>query len=154
MSRFFIQRFNRKFDKKITAIAPVALSMLLEHPWPGNVRELENIIEHAVIMADDDVIRASNLPDYLQSMKRPMLALPTGADEVVVEAVHDAETAEPEFVALADMEKQLIGETLIKCNGNQTLAAKKLGISRSTLWRKMKEYEIRASFASEEAPAG
>ncbi len=105
-------------------------------------------------MADDDVIRASNLPDYLQTIKKPMLALPEGIGEAVAEAAQEAETAEPGFMTLAEMEKQLIAETLMRCDGNQTLAAEKLGISRSTLWRKMKEYEIRTSLASEEVSTG
>ena len=128
--------------------------VLANYSYPGNVRELENIIEHAVIMAEDDVIRASNLPDYMQSIEKPMLALPEGVEEAVAVAAHEAETSEPEFISLAEMEKRLITETLIKCDGNQTLAAQKLGVSRSTLWRKMKEYEIRTSFASKEATAG
>ncbi len=151
--RHFISKFNRRFNRSIRDMDRQAQFILANYAYPGNVREMENIIEHAVIMADDDVIRASNLPDYLQTIRGPMLALPKSIGEDTVETVHGTETEEPEFIALAEMEKRLIGETLIKCEGNQTLAAQKLGISRSTLWRKMKEYEIKASFASEEAPS-
>jgi len=154
--RYFISKFNRQFNRSIHDMDRQAQFILANYSYPGNVRELENILEHAVIMADDDVILASNLPDYLQTIKRPILALPHGSGDAVTVADLGAETAEaePEFIPLAEMEKRLITETLIKCEGNQTLAAQKLGISRSTLWRKMKEYEIKASFASEEAPAG
>jgi DNA-binding NtrC family response regulator len=148
--RHFISRFNRRFNRSIRDMDRQAQFILANYSYPGNVREMENIIEHAVIMADDDVIRSANLPDYLQTMGGPMLALPRGSDEPAAEPVYDIDEPEPEFIALAEMEKRLIGETLIKCDGNQTLAARKLGISRSTLWRKMKEYDIRASFASEE----
>jgi DNA-binding NtrC family response regulator len=83
-----------------------------------------------------------------------MLALPERVEEAVVGSVHAAKTNEPEFISLAEMEKRLISETLIKCDGNQTLAAQKLGVSRSTLWRKMKEYQIKNALPSEEATAG
>jgi len=152
--RHMISKFNRRFNRSIGDMDRRAQFVLANYDYPGNVRELENIIEHAVIMAEDDVIRASSLPDYLQSIQRPMLALPERVEEAVVEAVHEAQADEPEFISLAEMEKRLIGETLIKCDGNQTLAAQKLGISRSTLWRKMKEYQIKNALPSEEATAG
>ena len=148
--RYFISKFNRQFNRNIREIDRQAQFILANYDYPGNVRELENIIEHAVIIADDDVIRASTLPDYLQSVTRPMLALPEGIEEYVAAAMHDAEAGEPHFMTLAEMEKQLITETLLKCDGNQTAAADKLGISRSTLWRKMKEYEIKTSLIQDE----
>jgi DNA-binding NtrC family response regulator len=153
LMRYFIAKFNRRFNRSIREIDRQAQFVLANYEYPGNVRELENIIEHAVIMADDDVIRANSLPDYLQTLRKPMLALPKGIEEALAAAAHEAQAAEPGFVTLAEMEKRLITETLIKCEGNQTLAAEKLGISRSTLWRKMKEYNIRASFTPEETPA-
>ena len=150
--RYFISKFNRRFNRGIHDMDRQVQFILANYRYPGNVRELENIIEHAVIMAEDDSIRASDLPDYLLTLKGPILALPKGLGEVEAELTFEPEgEAEPEFIALAEMEKRLISETLIKCDGNQTLAAQKLGISRSTLWRKMKEYEIRSAFASEEA---
>ncbi len=150
--RYFISKFDRQFNRSIREIDRQAQFILANYDYPGNVRELENIIEHAVIMADDDVIRAQNLPDYLQTIKKPMLALPKGIEEALAAGAHDAETGSPQFITLAEMEKQLISETLVKCDGNQTAAAEKLGISRSTLWRKMKEYKIRTTFTPEEVP--
>jgi DNA-binding NtrC family response regulator len=148
--RYFISKFNRQFNRGIREIDKKAQFILANYNYPGNVRELENIIEHAVIMADDDVIRAHNLPDYLQSIARPMLALPRALEEAVGAGDQETEGEVKEFVTLAEMEKRLIAETLIRCDGNQTLAAEKLGISRSTLWRKMKEYSIRTVLAPEE----
>jgi DNA-binding NtrC family response regulator len=151
--RYFLSKFNRQFNRNIHDMDRQAQFILANYAYPGNVRELENIIEHAVIMAEDDVIRASDLPDYMQAVRGPMLALPASVVEATADATYTVEPEEPEFIPLAEMERRLISETLIKCDGNQTLAAQKLGISRSTLWRKMKEYKIKASFASEEAPA-
>ena len=62
---YFIDRFNVKLGKKITGIAPAAMSLLLQHNWPGNVRELENLIERAVIMAETDVITQDQLPQAI-----------------------------------------------------------------------------------------
>ena len=153
--RYFISKFNRRFNRGIHDMDRRAQFILANYRYPGNVRELENIIEHAVIMAEDDSIGVADLPDYMQTFKGPMLALPKGLDEAAIGATIEPDGgSEPEFIALAEMEKRLIAETLIKCDGNQTLAAQKLGISRSTLWRKMKEYEIKASFASEKTSAG
>jgi DNA-binding NtrC family response regulator len=148
--RYFISKFNRRFNRSIREIDRHAQFILVNYHYPGNVRELENIIEHAVIMADDDVIRASNLPDHLQIIKKPMLALPSGIEEAVALAAHEVEPSQPEFITLSEMEKRLITETLLKCDGNQTITAEKLGISRSTLWRKMKEYDLKTSFSPQE----
>jgi DNA-binding NtrC family response regulator len=146
--RYFISKFNRQFNRNIRDIDRQAQFILANYEYPGNVRELENIIEHAVIMADDDVIRGSNLPDYIQTTRKPTLALPQGMKETAAMSVGTPDESS-EFITLAEMEKRLLKETLMKCDGNQTLAAEKLGISRSTLWRKIKEYEIKTSFADE-----
>ncbi len=148
--RYFISKFNRQFNRSIREIDRQAQFILANYDYPGNVRELENIIEHAVIMAENDSIRASNLPDYLQTIKKPTLALPKGVEDDMKLAEQEAEDKEPSFMTLAEMEKHLITETLIKCDNNQTLAAEKLGISRSTLWRKIKEYGIKTSFPREQ----
>jgi len=145
--RYFISRFNRRFNRNIREIDRQSQFVLANYDYPGNVRELENMIEYAVIMAEDDVIRASDLPDFLHYIKKSMLALPEAAEETVEATVLETEPTEPEFVTIAEMEKRLIAETLMICGGNQTLAAEKLGISRSTLWRKVKEYGIKTSFS-------
>src|SRR5690606_8002856 len=98
------------------------------YEYPGNVRELETIISHAVIMADDRLIRAGDLPEQVQFGLKPRLRL-----------AHDAANS---VQTLAEVEESHIRNTLEVLNGNQTKAAKLLGISRSTLWRKMKECGI------------
>jgi transcriptional regulator with PAS, ATPase and Fis domain len=107
-----------------------------------NIRELDNIVHHAVLMAEGPRITTADLPPYL--FDRPRLA---GYSPHVVEAVSDnglGMDLSQGFISLAQMEKTLIEATLGKLERNQSLAAKKLGISRSTLWRKMKEYGIAA----------
>jgi transcriptional regulator with PAS, ATPase and Fis domain len=104
--------------------------LLREYQYPGNVRELESIVSHAVIMADGHMIHAQDLPDNVRAQVPPRLALPNYADE--------------DIPTISEMEARLIKSALEKLDGNQTEVAKRLGISRSTLWRKMKQYKIPA----------
>ncbi|HIJ65568.1 MAG TPA: sigma-54-dependent Fis family transcriptional regulator [Candidatus Hydrogenedentes bacterium] len=126
----FITRFNAKFGKSIRGLDDHAQALLQHYDYPGNVRELESIIAHAVILCDGDVIRAQDLPDQLRDLRGRRLALPDYASE--------------SLPSLNEMEKGLIEAALAKLDGNQTEVAKQLGISRSTLWRKMKQYAISA----------
>jgi len=124
----FLTRFNAKFGKHVQEFDEHAEALLRHYDYPGNVRELESIIAHAVIMADSHRVRAADLPDQVRLGSRPRLALPNLASDVIP--------------TIEEMEARLIRQALERLDGNQTEAAKRLGISRSTLWRKMKEYEI------------
>ncbi len=125
--QFFIDKFSAKLGKRVSGLDEPAMLLLDHYDYPGNIRELENIIEHALIMADEGVIRAHDLPDNVSTGAR-RLALPY--------------RSEPDFLTLEQMERGLIVDTLARCKGNQTVAAKKLGISRSTLWRKISKHGI------------
>lgn len=126
----FLTLLNRMHDKRIRGVDPVAARYLQQYPYPGNVRELESIISHAVIMADGEWITSADLPEYMRQgiTARPALSY------------QKRET----LLSLAELEEQHIRHTLDVLKGNQSQAAKKLGISRSTLWRKMREYNIDA----------
>ena len=124
----FLQRFNTRFEKNVYDIDAAAWNMLAHYEFPGNIRELESIIAHGVIMADGDTITVTDLPDQLRFGKNARLGLPQYTDS--------------ELPTIESMERNLIERTLEELDGNQTEVAKSLGISRSTLWRKMKEYEI------------
>ncbi|MFC1736140.1 sigma-54 dependent transcriptional regulator [Candidatus Hydrogenedentota bacterium] len=131
--RHFIREFNPRFGKDVRRIADAAQYVLAHYTYPGNVRELENIIEHAVILSEGGVIRIEDLPDYV-TIESPILQISESAGRSVGK--------EEEFLTLDEMEKRLIKQTLMRCSGNQTVASEKLGISRSTLWRKIKQHEI------------
>lgn len=124
----FIKLANSRYGKQIHGIDGHTRSLLMNYEYPGNVRELETIISHAVIMADGDIIRAGDLPEQVQFGLTPRLRL-----------AHDAAGT---VQTLSEVEEAHIRNTLDTLKGNQTKAAKLLGISRSTLWRKMKEYGI------------
>ena len=124
----FVRRYGVEYGKRPQGFDEQAEILLRYYHYPGNVRELESIVAHAVILCDGDVIRASDLPDQVRAGAAPTLALPNySADNVPT---------------MNEMEDLLIRTALDRFNGNQTEAARKLGISRSTLWRKMKEYGI------------
>ena len=126
----FITQSNVRFGKNVRGMDEAAAQYLRQYAYPGNVRELESIVAHAVIMADSDIIRAQDLPDAVRQGAVRRLALG-----------HDPEG---HIAPLAAAEERHIRDTLKALKGNQSMAAKKLGISRSTLWRKMKEYGIDA----------
>jgi DNA-binding NtrC family response regulator len=124
----FIAQHNARFGKNVRGMDEASAQYLRQYAYPGNVRELESVIAHAIIMADTDMIRAQDLPDAVRHGAVRRLALG-----------HDPDG---NIMPLAASEERHIRDTLKALHGNQSLAAKKLGISRSTLWRKMKEYQI------------
>lgn len=126
LAKEFLKRFNTKFEKSVYGIDDNAWNILAHYEYPGNIRELESIIAHAVIMAESDTVTVTDLPDQLRFGTGARLGLP----------LHESN----ETSTIQNMEKNLIARTLKQLNGNQTEVAKSLGISRSTLWRKMKGY--------------
>jgi DNA-binding NtrC family response regulator len=124
----FIKLANSRYEKQVAGMDDHTRSLLAHYEFPGNVRELETIIAHAVIMADGPLIRAVDLPEQVQFGVKPRLRLPHNAERSVL--------------TLVELERNHIQTTLESLKGNQTKAAKLLGISRSTLWRKIKEYGL------------
>ncbi len=126
---YFINKINKKFGRQIRKLTPVALDALLHHDWPGNVRELKHALERAVILSDGDVISLNDLPNYFQTTMK-------------VDISHKVKTLELVKKTADFLEKQLILETLEKCSWNKTKTAQQLGISRRTLFNKIKKYGI------------
>lgn len=125
----FIQLANRRFGRNVQDMDDEAMACLRRYPFPGNIRELESIVAHGVIMADTPNIRLQDLPE---SVLRGAAALPA----------LEHHGAREEIEPLDRMEARAIRQALEHFGGNQSLTAKALGISRSTLWRKLREYGI------------
>jgi len=138
LCRFFLHRFNQVHKRNISGFDREAEEGILTYPWPGNIRELENAIEHAVVMCETDRIRRGDLPDSVFSAPRPLLRLTSQSVE---------ENPRAHLKTLHDMERDHILRVLAVVEHNQTEAAQILGIGRSTLWRKLKEYGIEESAA-------
>ncbi|MGD2037624.1 MAG: sigma-54 dependent transcriptional regulator [Desulfobacterales bacterium] len=125
----FIERFNNRLNKKIKGIAPAAMSQLLEYAWPGNVRELENMIERALVLAEDSLLQPEHFPSELGRK--------FGGDQM-----EDLFGGHSLKAAQKVMEKRFITKALKKTDGNRTQAARLLEISHPSLLSKIKTYNI------------
>jgi DNA-binding NtrC family response regulator len=132
LAMHYLKNFNREFKKHVTAISPEAEKLLMDYPWYGNARELRNIIERVCILEDTDIICPEHLPSEIvnwsesetESSEGGMIDLPD------------------EGLTLKNVEKSLISQALKKADGNQTKAAKLLGISRDALRYKMQKFHL------------
>ncbi|MBS3756914.1 MAG: sigma-54-dependent Fis family transcriptional regulator [Desulfobacterales bacterium] len=131
LCRFFIERYSTKFEKQIAGISSEAMSLLLEHSWPGNVRELENLIERAVVLAEDDVLGAELFSSLHEAGGQ---CRQEGIDDIV--SGYSLKTGKQA------LEKVLIKKALAATGGNRTKAARLLEISHPSLLSKMKAYQI------------
>jgi PAS domain S-box-containing protein len=122
----FIRKFNKQMGKNIQGIADRVLEIVESHAWPGNVRELANAVEHAFVHAKGALIHPSDLPIRL-------------VDSDVTNIKHTSPRSQNK---LDFVERKLIVRELEAANWRKTLAAKRLGMSRATLWRKMEKYGI------------
>ena len=122
----FVQRFNAKQGKRVQGVTPAVMQILMRHDFPGNVRELENIIEYAFVLCRNGLIDVCHLPDDLK-----------GA--VAAEGLVPARVT-----ALQESEASAIRQAVSRNAGHLGRTARELGISRTTLWRKMKKYGIRS----------
>jgi two-component system nitrogen regulation response regulator GlnG/two-component system response regulator HydG len=129
--RIFVHRYNQVFNKHVSTFSKNTEAILANYSYPGNVRELENIIEHAIVLAEGGEVTERDLPDFIF---RTRLLLSAPKPEVLPGAA--------QVQTLAEMEKDHIAQVLQRTDFNYTDASKKLGISRSTLWRKIKDYKI------------
>jgi DNA-binding NtrC family response regulator len=124
LAEHFLRRFGDKQHRTLSLTAN-AVERLLRYPWPGNVRELENAMERTAILARNDLISPNELPPHIAS------GTPLGPAPVL-----------PREQTLAQVEKSHILQTLERCGWNHSQAAETLGIGRTSLWRKLKEYQI------------
>lgn len=123
----FIKQGSRNTGKKILGVTPAAMDLLIEYPWPGNIRELRNVIEYAFVLCPGGSIDTAHLPPKLG-----------GRDKKRVKATL---TAFPVSGNRIDEKEELLG-VLESVGWNQTKAAKRLGVSRVTIWKRMKKYGI------------
>ena len=119
--------------EELPPLTPEAQELLLFTPFPGNVRELRNVAERVSVL--------HNFPDAITADELTMALYPEDIDSDDHNAFFDAPAA-PVTPSRASSEAQAIQDALKECNGNQTKAARLLGIDRSTLWRKLKKYNL------------
>lgn len=159
--RYFVLKNQEATGKEIKELEPAAQYALSKYAYPGNIRELENIVEHAIVLSEDGVIRLEDLPESVQEEAREKtLAIAhqkSEAKEVAAIPLQPSNTSpkqeagrnkgendedESEILSLEEMERRHILHALSVCKNNKTEVCKRLGISRATLWRKLKELQI------------
>jgi two-component system response regulator HydG len=123
-----------------------ALRAMLTYEWPGNVRELESAVERACSLSSGQVVHMGDLPSQLHESRRQRHAELTAA--VAARQATGEGTAPSRIVSIADMEKTAILATIRQLNGDKLMAAKLLGIGKTTLYRKLKEYGISEDFGA------
>jgi transcriptional regulator with GAF, ATPase, and Fis domain len=130
LTRHFIDRQNHKTGKNITGISQYAMRVFMDHSWPGNVRELENAIEHAFVLCNRDQIEISDLP----------LEIRQPGDECRPGAIAGAVARKVRIGR--DLSKEELMELLEANNWNKAEVARRLGVSRTAVWKYMKKWEI------------
>lgn len=119
LANFFLKRYEKKYHKNSLKISAQAVNKLMKYSWPGNVRELQHVIEKAVILSDSGTLKP---------------------EDFVLKA--SAKTSDTNAITIEDMEKQMIESALDMHNGNLTAVANQLGVTRQTLYNKIKRYDL------------
>jgi len=130
LAQHFVDRFRQETGRPIDAVHPDALTAMLDYPWPGNVRELENAIEYAFVKARGGLIGPEHLPPEILTPP----AVDTGATHAALPAPHRGPPAK--------LEPDLLRETLTATNWNVAQAARRLGVSRTTLYKRLSELRL------------
>ena len=133
---YFLEKFNKRLGKHIGGISDQALSALVDYNWPGNVRELEHVMERACVLCNNTTITTDHLSYEFSEITNDQHLKPTANGggnngNMAVEPPLESEGEHDRIVRI-----------LVKCSGNKAKAARLLGIDRSTLYRKMRLYNI------------
>jgi DNA-binding NtrC family response regulator len=148
LASYFLDRLSRRWGREPLRLSSEAMALIERYDYPGNVRELENAIEHAAALSEGPVIGAAELPATLRSPRRLVASSEAAAS---VESGPGPDTTARASVpgedpraswSLAQLEKEHIRRVLDRHHGNATAAARQLGISRTTLWRKLRAYGL------------
>ena len=138
---FFLQQFRTKLIRNITGFSKESIALLNSYHYPGNVRELRNIMEHATSMCQEGDILVDHLPQNLvEPEKYPLTTgrlITSSLSPVIEKPLESLKTG-----GWAEVEKEKIMEALRMAEGNRSAAAQILGWGRTTLWRKIKKYQL------------
>jgi two-component system, NtrC family, response regulator AtoC len=154
LAQHYLERFNAKYGKQVRQIEPRARELLLAYPWPGNVRELSHVIERAVLWSRGATLDVEHLSlttpaPAPETGERPAGPVTTRAPEPVATPAASPSTTSPGSPGLPPpgmdlerWERAMIEHALRECDGNQTRAAQRLGISRDTLRYRLKKFGL------------
>jgi transcriptional regulator with GAF, ATPase, and Fis domain len=133
LAEHYLRRFGQKQSKKISGFTPNVLKMLNNYPWPGNVRELENSIERAVILSEGGVITENDLPLSIHTY------FSEGTSNIKIDSIFDGVG---NIISFEQIKEASLRNALKITKGNILEAAKRLQISRVTIYRLMKKFNI------------
>jgi len=133
-SKYFVESYCQKLGWNPYKISPEAQRLINEYDWPGNVRQLQNAMIYAVNSAQDEIIKVENLPNYI---------LVDSSIKKVSSDINNSDDGLSDVLNLGELEKKAIAVALARTNNDMFDASMLLGISRSTLYRKIKEYGIK-----------
>ncbi len=128
---YFIEKFSKRFGRPQKRVSSETMTELQSYEWPGNIRELQNVLERSVILSDGSEISSDHFPKDLTEPRVNVFGLMQ------------------EQPTLDELEKRYILETLKACRSNKVLTCERLGISTTTLWRKLKQYGVEQEGALE-----
>ncbi|MEQ9167767.1 MAG: sigma-54 dependent transcriptional regulator [Fulvivirga sp.] len=126
LANHFLHFYNKKYNKQVSKISEAALTRMQKHNWPGNIRELQHSLERAIIMSNSQVLQPEDFNFNSSQSQTPI----------------DAENVMLDQFKLEEVEKILIRKVLKKYNGNITQAASELGLTRSSLYRRLEKYGL------------
>ncbi|MDR0726315.1 MAG: sigma-54 dependent transcriptional regulator [Prevotellaceae bacterium] len=133
LTDYFIAKYNKILDVNVAGITQQAINKLIQYEWPGNIRDLENAMQSAMILSQNGVIDVEQLPMRIKGYPMSIEAELLNEDIYPTNIIRKTNSA---------VEKNLLEETLKRCNYNRTLTANTLNISRKTLFNKMKKYGL------------
>jgi len=127
LALYFLQQFSQKNHRDVTGFTPEAMDAMIRYAWPGNVRELMNCVERCVVLARSQYITLADLPF-------------APVDENKTGEVGQGEVSSVRDIPLSEVEREAVLQTLDSAGGNRSEAARRLGITRKTLLKKLKQY--------------
>jgi two-component system response regulator AtoC len=122
--KYYVDRYNREFKKRVRGASPDALAALEQYRWPGNIRELRNAIERAMLLMDREWLQPDDIASLMRSPVTSQFKLP------------------PNGLVLEDVERQLVVQALERANGNQTQAGHLLGINRDQVRYRIEKFGL------------
>ena len=128
LAQCFVEKFAAAAGRPVPALSPRVGELLLAYPWPGNVRELQNCIQRAVVLCNGDSIGLSDLPNRIREHRSQRMPLEA--------------TTPHAWLPIGEVEKRYVLAVLGSVKGNKTCAAHVLGLSRKTLYRRLREYGV------------
>ena len=149
LAAHFLKQYSSVYNRKVVHIADNTIDALMKYHWPGNVRELQNYTERAVVTARGDEFELGLLPDVVKGERRRKISNVRAADldglvqELIQHGVENSTDDDNLFAKIVSrIEKELISQIMAECDNVQVKAAKRLGINRNTLHKKLKDFDL------------